>query len=89
MISQETVNDIAKKLQSVEYLDEQAVSGLRQSYEGVHFTYCNDDDISEVSPVLEQENFNLYLVNGRDHCLTMTKDFNLATGVVVAEVYPE
>ncbi len=89
MISQETVNDIANKLQSVEYLDEQVVSGLRQAYEGVHFTYCNDDDISEVSPVLEQENFNLYLVNGRDHCLTMTKDFNLATDIVVAEIYPE
>lgn len=89
MISQEMVNTIAETLQAVDYLDEEAVNALRKTYEGVHFTYCSDDDISEVSPVVEHEGFNLYLVNGQNHCLSMTKNFDVATGVVVAEVYPE
>ena len=35
-------------------------------------------------PVLERPGFNLYLVNGSEHCLSLTNDPELAIGVVLA-----
>lgn len=89
MISQETLTEIANEINAAGQVDDSVIGSLRKTFEGVHFTYCSDDDISDITPVMEQEMFNLYLINGHDHCLVMTKDFNAATGVVVAEVYPE
>lgn len=58
---------------------------LRGKFNDVHFTFCMDDDVVTADPVLEQEAFNLYLIDSRNHCLSFTQDFELATGVVVAE----
>jgi len=45
-----------------------------------------DDDIGSEQPLLEREQFNLYLVNGQAHCLKLTTDPAVANGVVIAEV---
>ena len=62
------------------------LSALRQQYPTIHFTYCMDDDLPNNAPVFEHKNFNLYLIDGRDHCLCLTNDFEAATGIVVAEI---
>jgi len=62
------------------------LSVLRQQYQGIHFTYCMDDDLPNNTPVIERKDFNLYLVDGREHCLCLTNDYDVATGIVVAEV---
>jgi hypothetical protein len=86
MISTEQVQDIATKIGGVG-IGEDAVMMLRQQYPRLHFTYCMDDDITTYQPVIEQETFNLYLIDGRDHCLCLTSDYQIATGIVVAEVF--
>jgi hypothetical protein len=86
MISQETLTQIAERITDAG-IDETILAALRSEYPGVHFTYCSDDDIPNNEPILEREHFNLYLVDGRDHCLCLTNDFANATGVVVAEIY--
>ena len=86
MISQETLVQIAGRITAAG-VDESILATLRSEYPQLHFTYCSDDDIPNNDPVLEQEHFNLYLIDGRDHCLCMTRDFANATGVVVAEIY--
>ena len=48
--------------------------------------YKRQDDISDRTPVLETEQFNLYLIDGREHCLKITNDYEAATGIVVAEL---
>lgn len=88
MISQETLMQIAGRITSAG-VDETIVTALRSEYPNLHFTYCSDDDIPNNDPVLEEEAFNLYLVDGREHCLCLTRDFENATGVVVAEIYRE
>ena len=88
MISQETLSEIAGKIITAD-VDESILSSLRAGYPGLHFTYCSEDDISNNEPMLEQERFNLYLVDGRDHCLCLTRDFETATGIVVAEIYQD
>ena len=88
MISQETLSQIAGKI-TQGGVDESIIATLRTEYPQLHFTYCSDDDIPNNEPVLEQEQFNLYLVDGREHCLCLTRDFENATGVVVAEIYQD
>jgi hypothetical protein len=45
-----------------------------------------EDDIPEHEPLLKYSGFNLYLVDGREHCLCLTRNYEHATGVVIAEV---
>jgi hypothetical protein len=85
MINMESAQTIADEVKS-KGLDYDTVAVLRQSYPDIHFTYCMDDDISNGKPVLESEAFNVYLVDGREHCLCLTNDFDIATGIVLAEV---
>jgi len=48
-----------------------------------------DDDLPNNVPVIEKAAFNLYLIDGREHCLCLTNDYDVATGIVVAEIIPE
>jgi hypothetical protein len=45
-----------------------------------------DDDIGSHQPYQSHHGFNVYLVDGREHCLKFTKDLEHATGLVLAEV---
>jgi hypothetical protein len=83
MIEPALVDAIANKLGSGD-LDETAVSALRTEYPEVHFTFCADDDVTTGMPVAERPGFNVYLVDGRDHCLQLTGDYAAATGLVLA-----
>ena len=70
-------------------IDESLKEKLRKSFPGIRFTLCSEDDIHSGKPVLEEEGFSIYLVGSSDHCLTLTNDFSLATGVVIAECYED
>ena len=65
------------------------LSVLRQQYPNIHFTYCMDDDLPNNKPVIEHTDFNLYLIDGREHCLCLTNNYEVATGIVVAEIIPD
>lgn len=84
-MDQGLVESIARRVAG-QGLDEAAVSGLRAAYPDLHFTYCSDDDIVSGRPVLQWSGFNVYLVDGRDHCLQLTGDYDAATGLVLAYV---
>jgi len=88
MISAEQLNEIAVNIEALG-VDESTVSTLRQQYQPIHFTYCMDDDLPNNEPIIEKSAFNLYLVDGREHCMCLTNDYEAATGVVVAEVIPD
>jgi hypothetical protein len=88
MIEAQTLHEIAEEIGS-QTLSEPLIADLRSKYAGVHFTYCMDDDIPNHQPVLERMGFNLYLVDGRDHCMCITESHQNATGIVVAEIIPE
>jgi hypothetical protein len=85
MIPAERVEEIITRVER-EGLDEAAVSGLRAAYPGIHFTYCLDDDVGTAEPLVERPGFRVYLVDGRSHCLCLTADPALATGILLAEV---
>jgi hypothetical protein len=85
MINPEKLQSIANQISGLS-LSEAVIADLRAKYPDIHFTYCMEDDISNHEPLLEYDDFNLYLVDGREHCLCLTRNFDHATGIVVAEV---
>lgn len=71
-------------------LGDTLLASLRQTWPGVHFTGCMDDDIPvNAKPVAGGDGFNIYLVNSSNHCSVLTNDFDVASGMVIAEVLPD
>lgn len=61
------------------------VPEFRKQFPGVSLTRCDPFDMREETPVKSIAGFDLYLVDGRDHCVKITADADVATGVVLAE----
>lgn len=87
MIPRETLGYIGDAAAQYPLLDEATLDCLRDRWPGLHFALCSDDDVpARLSPVLARPGFNLYLVDGSDHCLALTNDPEVAVGVVLASV---
>ena len=87
MIVHETLEHIAATTASFAELNESAMDALKQTWPNLRFTFCNDDDMpARLPPALQRERFNLYLVGGSEHCISLTDDPLQAVGVVVAQV---
>jgi hypothetical protein len=87
MIAAETLEIIASTAASLGELSEGALDSLKKSWPELRFTFCNDDDMpARLPPALQREGFNLYLVGGGEHCLSLTTDAEQAIGVVLASV---
>ncbi|HZW25358.1 MAG TPA: DUF6129 family protein [Gallionella sp.] len=90
MIVAETLEKIANTAASFGVLNDAALACLKKTWPDLRFTVCNDDDMpARLPPALRRERFNLYLVNGSEHCLSLTDDPQQAIGVVLAEVDEE
>lgn len=90
MIIAKTLEQIADTASSARGLNEDLLSSLKQSWPQLRFTFCNDDDMpARMPPVLRSERFNLYLLGGGEHCLSLTADPGQAIGVVLAQVDEE
>lgn len=88
IIDEALVANVAKMANS-KPVDETLREELKQAFPGIRFTLCTEDDINAGKPVLESDRFEIYLVGSSDSCLTLTNDYALATGVVIAEIYEE
>ena len=87
MIVPETIDHIANAASSLGELNDVALDTLKKKWPELRFTFCNDDDMpARLPPVLKRERFNLYLIGGNEHCLSLTDDPLQAIGVVLAEV---
>ena len=60
------------------------LTDFRGAFPGLSLTRCDASDMSDEQAFREYPAFNLYLVDGRDHCWHITDDMNIDTGVVVA-----
>lgn len=85
MIAAETLEQIASKVDSLGELNDDMLASLKKDWPDLRFTFCSDDDMpARMSSALQRENFNLYLVSGSEHCLSLTTDAGQAIGVVLA-----
>jgi hypothetical protein len=67
-------------------LHEETIAAMREAFSDMHLTYCMDYDVGSVRPIRCEKGFNIYLVDGRSHCMRFTTDLEAATGIVVAEI---
>lgn len=67
-------------------LSDQTLMALREAFQDIHLTYCMDEDIGVGEPIRREKGFNLYLVDGRGHCIRFTTDLEAATGIVLGEL---
>ncbi len=85
MIPHETLTALADAAAALPTLDDAGLARLRSAWPALHLTLCSEDDVPARLPaVLERPGFNLYLVNGSEHCLSLTNDPDVAIGVVLA-----
>ncbi len=68
-------------------LSDSTVSLLRARFAGCHFTYCMDDDVHFSKAYAQRPQFNVYLVDSRQHCSELTTESECASGIVLAEVF--
>lgn len=64
--------------------DARAYYELRQRFPQLSLTRCDASDLDTEPPFREFGRFNLYLVDGADHCWHLTADPERATGLVLA-----
>ena len=86
MITEELIEDVVSKVEP-SYLGEALLQELKTLYPGIRFTYCMEDDIPiNAKPVKACKGFNIYFVDARNPCMCLTNDYEIASGVVLAEV---
>jgi 5-carboxymethyl-2-hydroxymuconate isomerase len=60
------------------------VASLRKLGPGMTATRCDASDMADETPYRSYVHCNLYLLDGRDHCVRVTGDPTTATGVIIA-----
>jgi hypothetical protein len=88
MISPERIEQVTRIVEGAG-LDAQTIDVLREAFPEMHLTYCMDEDVGMKEPARRATGFNIYLVDGRGHCMELTSDGAEATGLVLAEVDEE
>ncbi len=81
----------ADKLGEIETLladpnaDSSILTDFRQKFPGVSLTRCDASDVDAEKPYKEFPRFTLYLVSAINHCVSITRDPSLATGIIVVQ----
>lgn len=88
MITEQILKQIVAQVDA-SGVNESSMPALRAKFPNLHFTWCSEDDVPDSTAAWEAKQFSLYLIDGREHCLCLTTNKEIATGVVVAEIYEE
>jgi hypothetical protein len=84
MIAAELLVDVMRQVVPPLAFDDLA-RRLRAAFPGMHITVCGEDDIPPRLPAAaENEHCFLYYVDANEHCLKLTTDPDVATGLAVA-----
>ncbi|MDI1310390.1 MAG: hypothetical protein PSV17_13305 [Methylotenera sp.] len=82
-ISTETMNEIESSLLDFHQLSNNPLPMLKDCFPKTSFLRMSAADIDE-APFRSLDNYNLYLLDGREHCVQLTSDLSTATAIVVA-----
>lgn len=83
-ISPETMKEIELSLAEFHRLTRNPLPMLKECFPELSFVRMSASDIPE-EPFRSLPDYNLYLLDGREHCVQLTNDPAHATGVVVAQ----
>lgn len=82
-----TENDLAQleALLGSAAVGENPLANFRQRFPALSLTRCDASDMGSDKPFRTYPGFELYLVDGSNHCWRITADPTIATGIVVAQ----
>jgi len=84
-ISTETLSEIETALVEFNKLSNNPLPMLKDCFPDLSFVRLSARDMDE-PPFRALENFNLYLLDTREHCVQITNDPSVASGIVVAQL---
>jgi len=82
-LSPDQIQDIATVLQRCGPADS-PLDALRRRFPGLKTSRCDAADIDMETPFRSFPQFDLHLIDGRDHCWRLTEDPQHATSVLIA-----
>lgn len=62
----------------------QVAAAFRSQFPGLSLTRCDVSDMGAEEPYRQFAKVDMYLVNGGGHCWQLTRDPEVATGIVLA-----
>ncbi len=83
-ISNEMMTEIQSTLTQFGKTTNNPVPILKDCFPDLTFLRTSDSDMGE-SPFLSLQDYNLYLLDGREHCVQITHNLEHATGVVITQ----
>lgn len=81
-VSESDLERIAQTLDAVGAPSQNPLAGLRERFPAIRFVRLDAGDI-EGQPVRSATQFDLYLLDTREHCPVLTDDLSIAGAVVV------
>ena len=78
------MHEIESSLIHFHQLSNNPLPMLKDCFPETSFLRMSASDIDE-EPFRSLSNYNLYLLDGREHCVQLTNDLSIATAVVVAQ----
>lgn len=83
-ISLQTISEIESALTDFTRLTNNPLPLLKNTFPGLSFVRMSAKDIEE-PPFRAMDQYNLYLLDAREHCVQLTSDLTNATGLVIAQ----
>lgn len=83
-ITTETMNEIESSLIQFHQLSNNPIPMLKNCFPEMSFLRMSASDFDE-APFRSLANYDLFLLDGREHCVQLTNDLSVATAVVVAQ----
>jgi hypothetical protein len=69
--------------------DDDMLRSFKGEYPSLRFVACTEDDVpARLSPWVEVDGVEVYLIDGSEHCLSLSRDPETACGLVFARQIP-
>lgn len=83
-IAEQTLNEIAQALGDMRAVTSNPLSMLRECFPEISFLRMSERDMDEL-PFRRLNDYNLYLLDTREHCVKLTQQLEHATGIVLTK----
>lgn len=81
-IAEQTLEEIAHALGDMRTITSNPLTMLRECYPHVRFLRMAEHDMDE-PPYRSLSDYNLYLLDAREHCVKLTRQLEHATGIIL------
>lgn len=89
MLEPEVARDMAQRFATAAS-DDDMLRSFKGEYPHLRFVACTEDDVpARLAPWIEVEGVEVYLIQGGEHCLSLSRDPESACGLVFARQIPD